>query len=50
MLKGLGELLGIKWRRAQDPVEEPKKKTKKNKNAKNRKKKQKQVKSVELHH
>ena len=50
MLKRLGELPGIKWRRAQDSTKEPKKKTKKNKKAKNKKKKQKQVKPAEFHH
>ena len=49
LLKGSGELPGIKQRRAQDPAEKPQQETK-NKEANNKKKKQKQVKPTELHH
>ncbi|KAH7688681.1 Retrotransposon gag domain-containing protein [Dioscorea alata] len=50
MLKKLGELPGIKWRRAQEPDEKPKQKAKKNKKIKNKEKKQKQIKPAEFHH
>lgn len=49
MLKRLGELPGIEWRKVQDPDEKHKQKTKKNKKTKNKKKKQKQVKPTEFH-